>query len=84
MELVILIGLVAAICTTIASLPQVIKTIKTKQVKDLSLSMYLILTIGVFLWLVYGILIQNFPLILANGITLIFVVTVLFLIIKYR
>ncbi|MFH1314812.1 MAG: PQ-loop domain-containing transporter [Candidatus Uhrbacteria bacterium] len=45
------IGLIVAICTTLAFFPQTIKVIKTKQTKDLSLAMYLIFTMGVFLWL---------------------------------
>jgi len=84
MGLVILLGLVAAICTTISFLPQAIKTIKLKHTKDLSLGMYAILTTGIFLWLIYGILIKDIPVVLANGITLIFTTTILFLIIKYK
>ena len=82
MELITLLGLVAATCTTISFLPQAIKTIKTKHIKDLSLGMYTVLTTGVFLWFFYGILIKDLPLILANGITLVFTATILFLIIK--
>ncbi|ATZ60802.2 MAG: SemiSWEET transporter [Methanosarcinales archaeon Met12] len=84
MELITLLGLAAATCTTISFLPQAIKIIKTKHVKGLSLGMYTILTAGIFLWLLYGILIQDLPIILANGTTLIFVATILFLIIKYK
>ena len=84
MNLVTILGLVAAICTTISFLPQAIKTIKTKQTKDLSLGMYLVLTTGILLWIVYGILIGDLPIILANGITFIFTATILFLIIKYK
>ncbi|MBU0457194.1 MAG: SemiSWEET transporter [Nanoarchaeota archaeon] len=84
MVLVTLLGLLAAACTTISFLPQAIKTIKTKQTKDLSLIMYTILTIGIILWLIYGFFIKDLPIILANGITLIFSVTILILIIKYK
>lgn len=83
-ELVTFIGLAAAICTTISFLPQAIKTIKTKHTKDLSLGMYAVLTTGISLWLFYGILIKDLPIILANGITLVFTATILFLIIKYK
>ena len=79
MNWIIILGLIAASCTTIAFLPQVIKTIKSKHTQDISLMMYIILTTGVSLWLVYGLLIQDLPLILANGITLLFAVTVLIL-----
>ncbi len=79
-----IIGLVAAACTTISFAPQAIKIIKTRQTKDLSLAMYLILTMGIFLWLVYGILIKNLPIIIANTITLLFSSTILILKIKYK
>ncbi|MBI2628226.1 MAG: SemiSWEET transporter [Candidatus Niyogibacteria bacterium] len=84
MEMITLLGLAAATCTTISFLPQAIKTIKTKQTKDLSLGMYTVLTVGIFLWFLYGILIKDLPVILANGITLIFTAIILFLIIKYK
>ena len=84
MEINTILGLIAAICTTIAFLPQAIKTIKTKQTKDLSLGMYLVLTTGVLLWIIYGILIGDLPIILANSITFIFTATILILIIKYK
>jgi MtN3 and saliva related transmembrane protein len=84
MELTTILGLVAATCTTISFLPQAIKTIKTKITKDLSLGMYSVFTTGVFLWLIYGIMIGDLPIILANTITLIFTSTILILIIKYK
>ena len=84
MNLITILGLAAATCTTISFLPQAIKIIKTKHTKDLSLGMYLVLTTGVFLWFVYGIFIKDLPVILANGITLLFIVIILFLIIKYK
>ena len=82
--MITLLGLVAAICTTVSFLPQAIKIIKTKQIKDLSLGMYTVLTTGIFLWFLYGLMIKDLPVILANGITLIFTATILFLIIKYK
>ncbi len=84
MEMIIILGLVAAICTTASFLPQTIKTIKTKHIKSLSLSMYVVLTIGVFLWILYGILIKDLPLILANGLTFVFSAIILVMIIKHR
>lgn len=79
-----IIGLVAATCTTVSFLPQAIKIIKTKHTKDLSVGMYSVLTLGVVLWLTYGVLIEDLPIIVANGITLVFISTILFLIIKYK
>ncbi|MBU4348407.1 SemiSWEET transporter [Patescibacteria group bacterium] len=84
MDIIIIIGLVAATCTTISFIPQAIRIIKTKQAKDLSLGMYSILTTGIFLWLVYGIFIKNLPIIIANAISLLFVSAILILIIKYK
>ncbi len=82
--MITLLGLAAATCTTLSFLPQAIKTIKTKQTNDLSLGMYTVLTTGVFLWFLYGIFIKDLPIVLANGISLIFAATILSLIIKYR
>ena len=77
-------GLLAALLTTIAFLPQVIKCWKTQKTKDISSLMYITLSIGVFLWLIYGFLIKDLPLILANLITLILVSSVLFLKMRYK
>ena len=63
------VGIIAATCTTISFVPQLIKTIKTRDTKCISLLMYSITVIGVSLWLVYGLLIHDIPLILANTIT---------------
>jgi MtN3 and saliva related transmembrane protein len=84
MDFITLLGLIAATLTTGAFLPQAVKTIKTKHTEDLSLGMYSILTLGIFLWLLYGIFIEDLPIILANGITLAFCVIILSLIMKYR
>ena len=84
MEIYTLIGLAAATCTTLAFLPQAIKVIRTKQTKDLSLVMYTIFTLGVFLWLVYGILVRDAPLIIANIITLILAAIILNMKIRYK
>ena len=72
-----MIGLVAAALTTIGFIPQAVKTIKTRNTQDLSLHMYIILTVGVFSWLAYGILTADLPVILANAVTSIFIVTIL-------
>ncbi len=78
------IGFLAATATTISTIPQAIKTIKTKHTKDISLEMYLILTTGMLLWLTYGILITDYPLIVANGLSLIFSTTILIFKIIYK
>ena len=78
------IGFIAAFCTTFAFLPQAIKVWKTKSTKDISLYMFVIFTLGVFSWLVYGITISDMPLILANAITLILSLFILIYKIKYK
>lgn len=84
MNIITVIGLVAAFCTTIAYLPQAIKVIKTKQTKDLSLLMYSVLTLGVTLWLIYGYFVKDLPIIAANTISLILTSTILVLKIRYK
>jgi len=79
-----LIGSVAAICTTIAFVPQAIKTIQTKHTSDLSFGMYLLLNLGILLWLCYGLLIKALPVVLANGVTFVFTMSILILILKYK
>ncbi|MEK6819986.1 MAG: SemiSWEET transporter [Nanoarchaeota archaeon] len=71
MELVTIIGLLGAFCTTIAYFPQAIKVIRTRKTKDLSLWMYILIFIGLSFWLAYGILLKSPPLIIANSITIV-------------
>lgn len=78
-----LIGLIAAICTTASFLPQVVKILRSKRTNDVSFLMYAILTTGLFLWLVYGLMLKDIPLILANGVSLALCLAVLFLKIKH-
>ena len=77
------IGLIAAVFTTIAGLPQLAKSWKLKETKDISLWMYILSCIGVSLWLVYGIFLKDLPLIFANTVTLAIVGSVLVLKMKY-
>ena len=71
MDFVSLLGIVAGILTTIAFVPQVVKTYKSKTAKDLSLSMFSIFFAGVVLWLIYGIIRKDWPIVAANTSTLI-------------
>lgn len=84
MDIISIIGLVAAICTTSSFLPQALQVIKTRHTKDISLPMYILLNIGVLLWLIYGLMISDFPIIIANAITIIFSSIILFMKIKYK
>ncbi len=83
MELVTILGLTAGVLTTWAFLPQVIKTWKLKETRDISLLMYIILCTGVLLWLIYGLFIRDLPVILANSFTLVLASIVLFFKLKY-
>lgn len=66
-----LVGYFAGFCTAVAQFPQAYKVYKTRDTHSISLGMYATMTLGVFLWLIYGILIHDWPMILANGIGLI-------------
>ena len=79
-----IIGFAAGTLTTVALLPQVIKAWKTKLTRDVSLLWAVALTIGVFLWLVYGVFIKSLPIIIANVFTFILAVIVLVLKMKYK
>ena len=79
-----LIGLLAAILTTTAFIPQVYKVIKTKSVKGLSLTTYLIFTSGVLFWLIYGLLKSSISMIIGNGITFLLAFSILYYILKNR
>lgn len=77
-----IIGYVAAFLTTVAFLPQTIKVIYTKDTKSLSLIGYSLFFVGVLLWEIYGILNEQYPIIIANIITAILTFIILFYKIK--
>ena len=78
-----LFGFLAALLTTIAFLPQLYKTWKTKSADDVSLIMLLLFIIGLICWIIYGLKINSIPIILANIITFIFNFSILILKITY-
>jgi MtN3 and saliva related transmembrane protein len=78
------IGLVAAVLTTASFLPQVFKTYKTKNTSGLSLTMYIVFFIGVVLWSIYGFYINSLSVILANSITAILALYLIFMKLKYK
>lgn len=84
MDSTTLLGLVAAVCTTVAFVPQVIKTVRSRDTRSISLPMYALFTSGIFLWLVYGILQDDLPIIAANSITCVLAAVVLAYKLKYR
>lgn len=75
--LVELIGGIAATITTLGYVPQAIKSIRTRDTASISLAMYVMLAVGIALWLVYGILINSWPLIGANAVTLVTILVIL-------
>jgi MtN3 and saliva related transmembrane protein len=74
-----LIGTAAAVLTTIAFVPQVVKSWRTRSTRDVSLVMFMIFATGLALWLVYGIMIESRPIIVANVITLVLASTMIVL-----
>jgi len=74
-----IIGSTAAFLTMFAFFPQIIKSLKTKSVKDVSLITLLQLSLGVFLWIVYGVCLKNVIIITANSVTLLSLVILLIL-----
>lgn len=82
MEFNTLIGTVAAICTTVAFVPQVVHSWRSRDLSGISLPMYATFTCGVFLWLIYGIINVDWPIIMANAITFVLAGVVLFLKLK--
>ena len=79
-----IIGYVAAALTTSSFLPQAILIWKTRNVESISLGMYSILSAGVFLWLLYGLMIHSWPVAAANGVTLLFTSFILGMKLRYR
>lgn len=84
MNLVTALGLLAATLTTFSFLPQVIKTWRTKSAEDLSLGTFSMFCTGVLCWLMYGILIEDLPIILANTVTIVLAGSVLVQAVVYR
>lgn len=79
MDYIQILGLAAALLTTISNIPQALKIIKTKETKGVSTGSYIILLIGLILWVAYGITRSDLPVILANTISALICAVVLFL-----
>lgn len=84
MNLVTTLGLIAGTLTTAAYLPQLIKTWRSKSAGDISWSMLITLCLGIVLWLVYGVYVQDLPVILANMVTLMLTSVILALKVRYE
>jgi len=77
-------GLVAGSLTTLAFIPQVLKIWKSRHARDISSGMFSIFSLGVLLWLIYGIQIESWPVIIANALTLGLSLVILAFKIKYK
>jgi len=84
MDIQQIIGLTAGAFTTVSFLPQVIRTVKTRSSRDLSLGMIAFFLVGIVLWLIYGIMVRAWPIILTNAITIVLALVLLVFIIRYR
>ncbi len=84
MDYVTIVGLAAAAITVFSLFPQLVKVWKTKSTKDISLGMFSLFCIGVFLWFVYGILMKDLPIIIANFLGFIQAFIILMLKVKYK
>ena len=79
-----MVGFIAAFCTTISFIPQVVKVIKTKDVSGISLGMYIIFITGLLMWIVHGINMKDFAVICSNVFTVFFASIILAYKIKYH
>ncbi|TWB59791.1 MtN3 and saliva related transmembrane protein [Bradyrhizobium sacchari] len=78
-----LIGFAAATCTTVAYAPQAIKVWKTRSTGDISLGMFLVMVLGLALWLIYGLLSGDGPLIASNAVTMLLAGGILLMKLRY-
>ena len=78
-----IIGFIAAGLTTFSFVPQAWHTFRTKDVSGISLSMYTCFTLGIFLWLIYGLLLGAWPIVVANAVTLALALTILVMKLRY-
>lgn len=77
-------GYVAATLTTLAFVPQALKTLRSRDTHGLSLGMYVVFTIGVGFWLAYGVALESWPMILSNAVTLGLAAVILAMKLKYK
>jgi MtN3 and saliva related transmembrane protein len=84
MDAITIIGLIAALFTTVSLLPQLIKVYKTKSTKDISTGMFTLFGTGVLLWFVYGVFVNDLPIIVANSLAFIQAALILFFKAKYK
>lgn len=78
-----LIGYFAAACTTLSFLPQLLRVLKLRSAREISLGMFLVFSLGTALWLTYGMSIHSWPVIVANAVTLVLSISILVLKLRY-
>lgn len=83
LNMIEVIGILAGCCTTASFVPQVLHSWRTKSVEDISLRMYLLLSFGIVLWLVYGFNVGSLSVVLANSVTLVLALAILIMKIRY-
>lgn len=79
-----ILGLIAGSLTTIAFVPQVVKIWRSKHAHDISLAMFSLFSVGVALWIVYGLIIDSLPVILSNAVTLVLALAILAMKLRFR
>jgi len=84
MSLAIYIGLLGGLLVTIAFIPQVLKTWKTKKTGDISLAMFAIILLGNISWITYGVMIKDIPVILTNSGIFVLASTIVYFKVKYK
>lgn len=84
MDSLTLLGLLGGTLTTASFFPQVLKTLKTRSTKDVSLAMFLLLSTGITIWIIYGIKIGSVPIVIANSVSLVFSLVILTLKLIYK
>lgn len=77
------IGYVAATCTTLSFLPQLIRVVRLRSARDISLGMFMIFSVGTALWLTYGLLAHSKPVIAANAVTFVLAISILVMKLRY-
>ena len=84
MDPIIITGYLAGLLTTIAFIPQVLRAWNLKETRDISLAMLVLFTIGIFIWALYGFWIGSLPVVIANSVTLLLVLALLAMKMKYN
>jgi MtN3 and saliva related transmembrane protein len=84
MNMIEFLGYCAAFCTTISFVPQTTQIIRSRDTRAISLPMYATFTVGIALWLLYGIMIQSWPVVIANTITLVLAGFILAMKIRFK